>query len=146
MKKKARLPQKPAFLSGTTLRGHIEFKLQGAGSITRHRQADHDRFVINLNLAKIIVILFFAFGYLSHAQASRFTFKRKLELVAVQVIAFGDVVADFYRLPIQRTRRGLERNHGIEKILGMRRRNQQSEKKKQTAHHDWTVSAATQFK
>jgi hypothetical protein len=73
-----------------------------ARNIALDRHANGDALVIDLDLAEILVVLFLALGNLQRAQRRALAIDHHSELVAVEVIALGDLVADFNRLAIQR--------------------------------------------
>ncbi len=69
------------------------------------------------------------------------------ELVAVEVIALGDLVADFQRLAVEGTHAGLEGNGRVEELVGVGQGNRAAEEEKEDAHgHVGVVSAASQFR
>jgi len=132
---------------GAALGGQLELQRQRAGSGALDRQTDRHVLVIDLDLAEILVIVFLALGKVRGAERDRLALDDKPELVAIQVIALGNGVADLDGLRIKRLQRGLEGDRRVEKLFAVGQRNEQGEENKQgTQHHDWTVSAATQFR
>jgi hypothetical protein len=112
--------------------------LSGSGprSIALDRHANGDALVIDLDLAEILVVLFLALGNLGVPSVVPSPSTATLELVAVEVIALGDLVADFDRLAIQRARRGLEGDRRIEEFLGV---SQREKKEKRKGRGAWSL-------
>ena len=97
------------------------------------RQHDAHVLAIGLDRAEVLVLFHLAGRLLRRAQRRAIDFE--LELVAIHVIAIGDLPVRFQRIGVQRTGRELERDIGVKEFIGMRERNMQE----RTAEHGQQV-------
>ena len=103
---------------GTTLRLQIQRQIKRAGTAALHGQTEYRFLVVHLGAPEGVIVLFLARRQLQWPQTLRRVGGMDTELVAVQVIALGNLVAHFHRLPIERPQSGFEGNQRVEEFLG----------------------------
>jgi len=84
---------------------------------TLDRQCDPHILAVGFDRAEVIVVLHLAGRPLRRAQGGAVDLE--LELVAIHVVAVGDLPARFQRIGVQGTCRELERRFGVKKIFGV---------------------------
>ena len=132
---------------GAALRSDVKLERQLARGIALDRQADGDILEEDLDLAEVFVVLLLAPGENRRAERDAVAIDSEAELVAVKVVALGDIEDDLDRLPVQRPGAGLEGDGRVEEFLGVNQRRQEGKEEEQSPHHGrWSVSATTQFR
>ncbi len=81
--------------------------------------------VEDFDLAEVLVVLLLAFRHDRRTQRDGIALYGEAELVAVQVVALGDLEADLDGLPVQRAGGRPEGDRRVEELLGMGERKQQ---------------------
>ena len=118
-----------------------------------NRQQDLDFLAVGLDLAEILILLDLAGRQNRRAEIS--TLEDELELVAIHVVAIGDLPASFDGLGIEGAGREAERELGIQRLFGADHsgHGEEQEEKKADQHGAWfpsgysaRVSAATQLR
>jgi len=104
---------------GTALRGRLQGDRRGSGAAL-YWQLDAYVVAIDLDPAEILVILHLACR--PHWRSQRAADQFELELVAIHVIAVGDLPARLQGVGIHRARRELEGDFGVKEVFSMRER------------------------
>ena len=92
---------------------------QDARTVALDRHTNQRLLVIDLDPPEGIVVLLLAFRQLGRAQLNTCRFGGEAEIVAVQVVALGDLETYLDRLPVERSRGRLECEQRRQQIRGV---------------------------